>query len=68
MNYPEHEKLAHRRTEHEVIAAFVEWQQNTGCLTILTDRQCSRMIAQYLNINLETIEAEKVQMLKAYQS
>ncbi len=75
MSYPEHEKLAIVRELSQEIGEFLEWTEEQGWHFAewhKGDEQLHRIIpertdvlAKYFKIDLDKLEAEKVQMLEA---
>lgn len=82
-DYPEHDKLAARKAEHEVLTDFlvwldsqsryavgewVEYQVNGDTVLVELDhRGKSDMIARYFGINRDAFMAEKDAMLEAHR-
>lgn len=76
--YPEHEKLEAIKDESQAIGAFLDWLQNERqptlqlcAVTNHTDHPfqpiyfgIQELLAEYFDINLKKIEAEKNKMLK----
>lgn len=70
MKYPEHEKLAAKKYEHEVIQSFFWWFESEGYEVVgdggdidVVYKKPADLIAGYFNIDPDKLEQEKQQML-----
>lgn len=80
-DYPEHDKMRTIREQSQTIGEFLDWVENEKHWSIccldhasnITDyvpvyKSINILLAEYFNINLETIENEKLQMLEVIRS
>lgn len=70
MKYPNNEKLKNNRELHNDVSEFCEWLESQGFEISRNNKTVSneKIIAEFLGIDLRELEAEKRQMLSAYES